>query len=76
MKTMETLQTLAMTVFMTLFKDVECWEDVEAKVYEVNPLLWPMEEELKKEWAKHQLKRKKAHFKDVHRQLVSTTIIV
>ena len=68
---METLQTLAIAVFMASFKDLTCWEDVLEKVYNRNPLLWPMEEQLQKAWQKEQKKKKKALFKDVHRQLVS-----
>ena len=61
---------------MSLFKDLDCWEEVLDKVYEINPLLWPLEDEFKKEWAKQQLKKKKALFKDVHQQLVSRINIV
>ena len=68
---METLQTLAITTLMSLFKEVDCWEEVLEKLYTVNPLLWPLEEALQKEWEKERSKKKKGLFKDVHRQLVS-----
>ena len=73
--TMETLQTLAMAVFMSCFKDLDCWEDVVEKVYDINPLLWPMETEMMKEWEKGMMERKKKTFKNVHRQLVSNIIV-
>ena len=73
---METLQSLAIATLMSLFKDLDCWEDVEDELWKMpnGYLLWPMEEELKKEWAKQQLKKKKALFKNVHQQLVSSII--
>ena len=72
---METLQSLAIATLMSCFKELDCWEEVLEKVYEMNPLLWPMEEEMKKEWAKHQINKKKALFKNVHQQLVSNNIV-
>ena len=70
---MKTLQTLAVTALMALFKELFLWEDVEEKIMEMPGgwKTWIVEEELKKEWEKHQIKKKKALFKDVHQQLVS-----
>ena len=65
---------MAMTVFMSFFKELDCWEDVEKKVYEINPLLWPMEDQMKKEWEKGMVERKKTLFNNVHRQLVSIIV--
>ena len=78
MKIVEALQTLTIRVLISLCKHLFCWEDVEDRLCEMPEgwKLWPLEEELKKEWQKHQIERKKAAFKNVHQQLVSTTLIV
>ena len=70
---MESLQRLAVTALMALFKDVNVWEDVEEKIMEMEGgwKTWVVEEEMKRAWAKHQTERKKDLFKNVHRQLVS-----
>ena len=70
---MESLQTLAIATLMSLFKHVKVWEDVEDELWKMpnGYLLWPMEDELKRAWEKHQIKKKRELFTDVHRQLVS-----
>ena len=70
---METLQSLAIATLMSLFKDMDVWEDVEEKLMEMprGCLLWPMEEDMMRVWGKYQVEKKKKQFKDVHRQLVS-----
>ena len=73
---MESLQRLAITALMSLFKDCYVWEYVEDELMKMKDgwKLWVVEEELQKEWEKGMTERKKKKFKDVHRQLVSSNI--
>lgn len=78
MEKMETLQALAVAALMSLVKDVHTWEEVEDELLKMEGgwKLWVMEEEIKRVWAKHQMKKKKTLFKEVHRQLVSIVVVV
>ena len=75
---MESLQRLAVTALMALFKDLYIWEDVEEKIMKMEGgwKLWVVEEEMKRVWARTQTQRKKDVFKKVHQQLVSLQTIV
>ena len=70
---MESLQTLAITALMSLFKDEDRFEDVEENKEKMKDgwKTWVVREEMMKEWEKEQIKKKKVLFKNVHRQLVS-----
>ena len=70
---METLQTLALTALMSLFKDVDVWEDVEDTIVKMEGgwKTWVMVEDMRRVWEKMRVEKKKRLFKDVHRQLVS-----
>lgn len=71
---METLQTLAITALMSQFKQLYVWEDVEEEITKMKDgwKTWVVKEEMRKVWERIQVEKKKKHFKDVHRQLVSS----
>ena len=75
---METLEALAMMTFMSLFKDLETWEDVEEKVEDMEDgwKTWVLRDKMMAIWARMRVQKKKDLFKNVHQQLVSTTLIV
>ena len=70
---MESLQMLALSTLMSVFKEYMVWEDIEEEIRKMPGgwLLWVVEEEMKRVWEKHQIKKKKQQFEKIHRQLVS-----
>ena len=61
---MESLQTLTVAALMALFKDVNIWEEVEDQLLKMEGgwKLWVLEDELKRQWAKRQMQKKKNLF--------------
>ena len=70
---MESLQRLAVTALMALFKDVNVWEDVVERIEKMKDgwKTWVVEKDMMKAWRRVQREKKKELFKHVHRQLVS-----